>query len=104
MADIREHFGINGGVDTDSALYKAGYVAGNVAGGAGLYGGVAFKYIPALGPSGSTIGHPAYGGQSIRSIGQGRVRFGWGRDSGPTLRLGVWNRHINVLKVKPPAH
>lgn len=56
-----------------------------------------------LGPSGKVIGHPAYGGRTISSLRTGRVRFGWGRDGGPTLRLGIDNTHVDFIKLPPPT-
>ena len=55
-----------------------------------------------LGPTGSVIGHPAYGGRTINSLRSGKHRFGWGRDNGPTLRFGRGNKHYDVVRLKPP--
>lgn len=32
----------------------------------------------------------------------GEIRFGWGRNNGPTLRLGIRNRHIDTIKLSSP--
>jgi RHS repeat-associated protein len=99
--DLRGSLGIDGGVDECSTFYSgakyAGYGWALGLGGVGLARGAA-----ALGPTGKIIGHPAYGGRTISTLRGGRVRFGWSRDSGPTLRLGIKNRHIDLVKLKPP--
>ncbi len=91
-------FGIDGSVNTGSGLYSFGDVVGNLVGGTALYSGAAFKYIPALGVSSSFIGHPAYGGNTIRSLRSG-ARFGWGRNNGPVLRFAYRDKvKVDILR------
>jgi hypothetical protein len=73
-----------------------------VAGAASVRGIVhAGRYF--LGPSGSIIGHPAYGGRTISIIRSGPFRFGWGRGgSGPALRLGIKNKKFTFIRLRPP--
>lgn len=76
----------------------------------GIVGGTAWvspALLAALGPSGRVIGHPAYGGRTIdllrKGIGNGKYRFGWGRDGGPVLRIGIKTRHVDLLRAKKPT-
>jgi len=97
----REALNINSVVNQCSGAYAGGIYAGyGLAagfGGAGLARGVV-----ALGPGGRIIGHPAYGGKTINGFRNGQVRFGWSRNNGPTLRLGIKNRHIDLVRLKLP--
>ncbi len=98
---VRDQMGTNDAVDKCSGAYTggtyAGYGLGAGLGGAGLARGAA-----ALGPGGRIIGHPAYGGRTIDGLRSGQVRFGWSRNNGPTLRLGVRNRHVDIVRLRPP--
>ena len=70
--------------------------------GAGIASRSVYLGARALGPSGSIIGNPAYGGRSYRFFSQGKRRFNWGRDDGPVLRVGIGNRHFDILRTKTP--
>lgn len=99
LSEVRQALDIDGGVDTESGIYNGFDTAGNIVGGVAL-GGVVAGYVPALGPSSQFIGHPAYGGRTVAALRSGYTRFGWGRHNGPMMRLGIGNRHINIMR--PP--
>ena len=54
-----------------------------------------------LSPSGNFIGHPAYGGRTIKMLKSGKFRFGWSRNNGPVLRIGIKRKHIDLIQLKP---
>ncbi|MCD9008216.1 hypothetical protein LDO31_18665, partial [Luteimonas sp. XNQY3] len=117
--------GCMGGADCDFMYNQNQFLTGEInrdefldrtqtQGAAGVVGGViggAIWVAPTAGPaaagymgsSGRIIGHPAYGGRTIQFLRSGKVRFGWGRDGGPTLRIGIGNKHIDLWKMKPPS-
>lgn len=84
LADVRALAGLSRG-DEGSTVYRASSAVGNAVGGTALYAGAAFRYVPALRPSGQIIGHPAYGGRTVSAL-RGQFRIGYGRDGGPVLR------------------
>jgi len=99
LADVRGAMGIDGSINYDSLAYRSSYVGGNVVGGTALYAGAAFNYVPALGPTSSFIGHPAYGGRTISGLRSG-LRFGWGRGgNGPMLRGAYRNYKVDIHKM-----
>ena len=96
---LRGAMGIDGSINYDSLAYRSSYVGGNVVGGTALYAGAAFNYVPALGPTSSFIGHPAYGGRTISGLRSG-LRFGWGRGgNGPMLRGAYRNYKVDIHKM-----
>ncbi|UJP06215.1 MAG: DUF6531 domain-containing protein [Nitrosomonas sp.] len=98
---VRNQVGTNNTVNKCSDAYAGGtytgYGLGVGLGGVGLARGAV-----TLGPGGRVIGHPAYGGRTIDGLRNGKIRFGWSRNNGPTLRLGIGNRHVDIIGVKPP--
>lgn len=57
----------------------------------------------ALSPGEQIIGHPSYGGRTIEGLRSGQFRFGWSRNNGPTLRMGVRSKHIDFVRLRPPG-
>jgi len=97
----RKTLNVNGSVKQCSSAYLGGQYAGyGLSFGLGGYGLV--RGGMALGPGGKVIGHPAYGGRTIDGLRNGEIRFGWSRNNGPTLRLGIRNRHIDIVKLRSP--
>ncbi len=97
----RKVINVNHSVNQCSAAYSGGRYAGyGLSFGLGGYG--LARGGMALGPGGRVIGHPAYGGRAIDGLRNGEIRFGWSRNNGPTLRLGIRNRHIDIVKLRSP--
>ena len=98
---VRKAINVNSSVNQCSAAYSSGRYAGyGLSFGLGAYG--LARGGMALGPGGRLIGHPAYGGRTIDGLRNGEIRFGWSRNNGPTLRLGIRNRYIDIVKLRPP--
>ena len=98
---VRKAINVNSSVNQCSAAYSSGRYAGyGLSFGLGAYG--LARGGMALGPGGRLIGHPAYGGRTIDGLRNGEIRFGWSRNNGPNLRLGIRNRYIDIVKLRPP--
>jgi len=97
----RKAINVNNSVNQCSTAYSGGRYAGyGLSFGLGGYG--LARGVMALGPGGRVIGHPAYGGRTIDGLRSGDIRFGWSRNNGPTLRLGIRNRHFDIVKLRSP--
>lgn len=89
-------------LDRTQAQGVAGTIGGVVGGTAWASPALAVGLGRALGPSGRILGHPAYGGRTLNSLKSGKYRFGWGRDGGPVLRIGIKNKHIDLMRQQVP--